>query len=317
MLTVDLKLLQEFMHLSKDLSFTKTAERCYVSQSVLSRHIQALEAELGCELLIRDKRGVRLTAYGESFAESCRAIIAEYDKALANLDNIVGGFTEILRISYVSPLPAGFIDAAYDLQLERYPDVKLDLMATWEERAIILLNQGKVSLSIFMAFDEPDPAQYDSIVLFTDNYVLLVPEGHPLAASKELTLKDFANEVLLIPSVRDFPIQHARIAKVMERAPKVKVRSSLNSKHDAVALAKAQRGIPLIRSHVLDGMELHSLAPVSVAEDDLRFNIRAVWRRDNADSSLQGFVQILEELRDSGCFVEDAAWAVQRTVEEE
>lgn len=284
------------MYLSKDLSFTKTAERCYISQSVLSRHIQALEAELGCELLVRDKRGLRLTPYGESFAESCKKIDIEYSKALADLDNVVGGFTEILRIAYVSPLPAGFIDKAYEMQLERYPEVKLDLMATWEERAVVLLNQSKVNLSIFIVFEDPDPAVFNSLTLFKDRYVLLVPKEDALAQQASVRLSDLQRRTVLIPSAHDFPIQYAHIRSALKLVPEVAVRGSLNSKHDALALANARRGLPLVRGNLIEGMDTPSLAMVPVVEEGLSFDVRAVWRKDDSAPSLVGFVDILKEL---------------------
>lgn len=302
MLAVDLKLLQEFMHLSKDLSFTKTAERCYISQSVLSRHVQALEAELGCDLLIRDKRGIRLTAYGEAFAESCKRIEDEYARALSELENMVGGFTEMLRISYVSPLPRGFIDAAYAMQLERHPQVKLDLMASWEERAIVMLKQDKVDLSIYMTFEDPDPALYSSLVLFEDRYVVLVPEDSALAKQSQVKLKDLEGQKLLIPSRRDFPVQHARITEAVKGFLDMNVQGLLNSKHDAVAFANARRGIPMVRSLSIANMDSPTLKPVPVAESALAFETRAVWKKEGLMDPLIGFIEILKELKESGRF---------------
>lgn len=299
---VDLKHLQEFMYLSRDLSFTKTAERCYVSQSVLSRHIQNLEAKLGCELLIRDKNGIRLTPYGESFAESCKRIDDEYNKALLKLASIEGDFEEVLRVSYVSLLPPGFIDEAYEVQLKRYPQVRLNLMSSWEERAIMLMRQDKVSMTIAAVFDEPDPRIYSTLPLFEDHYVLLMPDEHPLAAQDDVDLNDLAEETLLIPAAHDFPIQNAKIAQATDHLSSVRLRATINSKHDAVALANARRGISLISNRTIQGMDLRGLKPIPLICESLAFDIRAVWKKDNDLPPLKGFIGILRELRDSGRF---------------
>lgn len=48
-------------------SFTEAAERCHISQSAVSQQVQALERELGAELLHRKSRLFTLTAAGEHF----------------------------------------------------------------------------------------------------------------------------------------------------------------------------------------------------------------------------------------------------------
>ena len=42
-------------------SFTEAAEQCYISQSAISQQIQALEKELGVELIHRENRRFSLT----------------------------------------------------------------------------------------------------------------------------------------------------------------------------------------------------------------------------------------------------------------
>ena len=66
---MDNKLLAMFTHLSETLHFAKTAEAFHVSPSTLSRQIQRLEEQVGCDLLIRDNRSVHLTEAGQKFQQ--------------------------------------------------------------------------------------------------------------------------------------------------------------------------------------------------------------------------------------------------------
>lgn len=54
---------------------TRAAERLCISQPPLSRHIQALEDELGQPLLERRGRGIVLTDFGRYFATKATAIL--------------------------------------------------------------------------------------------------------------------------------------------------------------------------------------------------------------------------------------------------
>ena len=62
---MNLKSLSLFQQLATSLHFSQTAQKNHVSPSTLSRVIQRLEEEIGCELLIRDNRSVTLTPAGE------------------------------------------------------------------------------------------------------------------------------------------------------------------------------------------------------------------------------------------------------------
>jgi LysR family cyn operon transcriptional activator len=65
---MELRHLRYFLSIVKLGSFTKAAEELSVTQPTLSHQIRQLEEELGCELLDRTSRNVRLTNAGEIFA---------------------------------------------------------------------------------------------------------------------------------------------------------------------------------------------------------------------------------------------------------
>ena len=56
-----IKQIKYFQAIVRHQSFTKAAEECYISQSAISQQIQALEKELGIQLLKREKRKIKLT----------------------------------------------------------------------------------------------------------------------------------------------------------------------------------------------------------------------------------------------------------------
>ena len=62
-----IKYLEEFVVLANCLNFSQTAQQLYMTQPVLSRHISALEQELGVKLFRRTTQSVALTQAGEVF----------------------------------------------------------------------------------------------------------------------------------------------------------------------------------------------------------------------------------------------------------
>ena len=78
--------LREFRILASTLSFTEAARKSFVSQSVLSKHISAMEKELGHKLVTRSRAGVGLTPEGEVFRTGIESTLESYSRAVHNLE---------------------------------------------------------------------------------------------------------------------------------------------------------------------------------------------------------------------------------------
>ncbi|MDD2706791.1 MAG: HTH-type transcriptional activator IlvY [Verrucomicrobiae bacterium] len=75
---MDSHAIEQFLHLARSLHFGRTSSACNLSPSALSRSIQRLEEELGCKLLERDNRTVRLTDDGRTFREFAEAFKTDW-----------------------------------------------------------------------------------------------------------------------------------------------------------------------------------------------------------------------------------------------
>lgn len=67
--------LREFVVLADTCSYSEAAERLFMGQSSLSKHIKALEQELGVELFERTSRRVKLSAEGEQLLADARRLV--------------------------------------------------------------------------------------------------------------------------------------------------------------------------------------------------------------------------------------------------
>jgi DNA-binding transcriptional LysR family regulator len=84
MLGAVLAQLRAFLIALEEGSLNRAAVRLRMSQSALSRQMQALEAEIGGALLERTTGGVRPTDAGNALASSLPSVLAEYDAAIAD-----------------------------------------------------------------------------------------------------------------------------------------------------------------------------------------------------------------------------------------
>lgn len=80
--TVSLTHIQSFVAVAEEGHVGRAARRLHLTQPPLSRHILALEDELGTPLFERTARGMRLLPAGEAFLAHARRILAEVDAAV-------------------------------------------------------------------------------------------------------------------------------------------------------------------------------------------------------------------------------------------
>lgn len=79
-------------------SFSKAAERLYLTQSAVSQHIQDLESQLGAQIFHRGRRGVSLTVAGAvllDYANAILKLLREAENAVTNVELLVGGQLKI------------------------------------------------------------------------------------------------------------------------------------------------------------------------------------------------------------------------------
>lgn len=89
------KQLEYFISVAENLSFTKTAEKFYISQTAVTQQIKALEEQINVTLFTRSKRHVELTPAGKVFLSEARTIIKISMMLLQKHNNLHMVFLEL------------------------------------------------------------------------------------------------------------------------------------------------------------------------------------------------------------------------------
>jgi len=203
----------------RNLNLTEAAKALHTSQPGVSKAIIELEEELGIEIFARHgKRLKRITEPGQHVLKSIELILRE----VGNLRKIGEQFsaqdsgtlsiaTTHTQARYVLPVPVAKLR-------ERYPKVNISLHQGAPDQVAQMLLQDVAEIGIAT---ESLAAYEDLVTLpcYEWQHVLVLPQGHPLAARTRLTLEDIAEHPLITyhPSFTGRTrIDHAFAAKKLQ-----------------------------------------------------------------------------------------------------
>src|SRR5690606_10752531 len=97
---MDLRRLRYFIAAAEEENFHRAAARLHIAQPALSKQIALLEGELGCELFLRQRGGVRLSAVGGLLLEDARRILREVELAVERVRQAAAGQLGTLSIGF-------------------------------------------------------------------------------------------------------------------------------------------------------------------------------------------------------------------------
>ena len=125
---MDISRFGEFAILAQSRTFLDAAELLFMSQSTLSKHIMAMEHELGCKLIDRSQRHVTLTAQGEALLPYAQKIATLQHRYLAAIQIGAGEPLEHLTVGSIPIMaPYGITDAVIDFQ-QANPSYSVELI---------------------------------------------------------------------------------------------------------------------------------------------------------------------------------------------
>ena len=187
-----LRQIEYFQAVVEENSFTEAAERCHISQSAISQQIQALEAELGVELLQRQHRKFSLTPAGEVFYKRSLILTADLEQLKKDTIRVAKNEERILEIGYLTGFTGDEFDRAIAAFSNARPDVTVHVTAGTHELLFEALKNGEMDLVMNdqrRAFSE----EYSNEILSETEIGLEVATYNPLSHLDVIDIRDLKN----------------------------------------------------------------------------------------------------------------------------
>jgi DNA-binding transcriptional LysR family regulator len=238
----DLRHLRSFVAVAEEGHFGRAAQRLGIAQPAVSRHVRALEAALGAELLIRTSRRTELTDAGRAALERARALLADADRLRAAVAAAAGGETGAVRVGFVASTTDGYLAPLVAAVTRALPGIRLETVQVHPGRTGAALRRGDVDLVVARPLaSDPDLVERP---LTAEPTVAAIPAGHPLAVRDRLAPADLDGEVVIAVRRATWPAGYdASLARLREHGAEPREVVEAASVPAALALVAAGLGI--------------------------------------------------------------------------
>ncbi|MFJ7951645.1 LysR family transcriptional regulator [Lysinibacillus sp. NPDC096418] len=141
--------LRTFIVAAKTENFRETAEKCFMMQSTVTKHIHHLEKELQTPLFERNNKQVKLNSVGAHFLQKAEMIIETIDEALNSTASFVNGFTSQLTIGVAPQIANSTLPLIVGMFQQKRPTIQLsiELLKSNEIGEAVYAGQVDIGLS--------------------------------------------------------------------------------------------------------------------------------------------------------------------------
>nr|WP_277935275.1 LysR family transcriptional regulator [Parablautia muri] len=284
--------LQEFVVLADVGNYLEAAEQLYISQSALSRHIKAMENELGILLFDRNTRKIELSKFGEilyPYALSITQTRAQYQAALFDYKKNILGTLSIGSIPAMAQYK--IIDLLFLFQQEN-SNFSLNLIENDSLNLIEMVRRNDLELAFIRSNTKTHP-DFVQILYTEDPLVAVMPAFHKFADRKTLRLSELTDETLLLLDCDTFMYQFC-VNECSKAGFEPKIGYTGKRSENILAMVEKGAGVALLTQNPILHLKSNDISIVEITPR-LSTWISLIYRKDKKlGAPAKLFVSLLE-----------------------
>ena len=290
-----LKQMKYFITIAECGSFTEAAIQCYISQSAISQQIQAMEKELGVELIHRGNRRFTITPTGQYFYSHCKAILEQVDELIRETKRLGTDHELQLRIGYLRCYSGMELYQAIEEFSKIYPEAAINIVNGTHEELYDLLRFGGVDLILSdqrRAFSDT----YMNFELMKCGCYAELSVHNPLSKQESVQIEELRRTpCILITSREQQNAEQEYYQNTLGFGGSYLFADNLE---EGRLLVLSNRGFLPIESVGTLPPERTSIRRLPICQKDRQImrNYCAFWRKDQTNYYIEEFANILHKL---------------------
>ncbi len=220
--------LDTFLAVAEAGSFTKAADRLYISVTAVIKQINLLEGRIGVKLFDRTHRGIRLTKAGEIFFQDTKYLVQYADASVRKIQETARQEELLIRVGTSPMTPSQEIQELWPKVIRYEPDIRFKMVPfenSTENVRNILSNLGDYIDLVAGIYDESMLDQYHcrALRLKDEPILLAVSLQNPLSSKEKLSIDDLNGQKLMLPASGVLSQADAIREEVSKKAPESEI----------------------------------------------------------------------------------------------
>jgi DNA-binding transcriptional LysR family regulator len=173
---MELREMRAFIAVVEEGGLSAAARRLHLSQPALSQTVNALERQLGVQLLLRSSTGVQATEAGMTLLVEARAVLARYDQAMAAVATHTAAGGSVLRLGIPLELPPDLLSLALADLAAAYPATRVQARHLSTAAQLAALHAG--DLDVGLVRERPVGQELDAVPVVEERLGVLLASEH-------------------------------------------------------------------------------------------------------------------------------------------
>ncbi|MFD0024075.1 LysR family transcriptional regulator [Streptomyces sp. NPDC058382] len=237
---------------------TAAAAALYLTPSAVSQQLAALEQETGHRLVERNARGARLTAAGEILLTHTNAVLAQLERAEAELAAYGAGDAGTVTVAAFATGIGLVLAPAITALATSAPGIRVRVHDAEGDASVPMVLDRQVDVAVAVEYrgaPGADDRRLTRVPLYSEPFDAVLPVGHRLADQEQVAVADLAKDTWIGPYPGN-PCHDVVVLACEYAGFEPSLEHSSDDFHAVVALAGADAGVALVPRSALRGMAL-------------------------------------------------------------
>ncbi|WP_070119311.1 LysR family transcriptional regulator [Bacillus marinisedimentorum] len=291
---MEIRHLEYFAEVARQLNFTKAAASLHVTQPSISKAIKQLEDELGVPLFYRSSRKLELTDAGKAVLVNAKNVLDAFKNMTSELTDIMELKKGEVRIGIPPIIGAAFFSTFISRFKEAHPLVDITLIEVGTNKIKKGVDDGSLDVGLVCNV----PVQQDSfeiIELLNDPLMLIVHNSHTLASKKTVEFGELKQERFILYR-KDFSL-HDRIMEECSRNhfyPNIVCESS--QKDFMIEMVEGKLGVALLPAQICKKIHSANITAIPFYQPTVNLELAMVWKKNKyLPFAVREFISVSKE----------------------
>jgi DNA-binding transcriptional LysR family regulator len=237
---------------------TAAAAALYLTPSAVSQQLTALEQETGHRLVERSARGVRLTSAGEILLTHTNAVLAQLERAEAELAAYSSGEAGTVTVASFATGIGLVVGPALARLATSAPGIRLRVQDAEGDASLPMVLDRQVDVAVAVEYrgaPGADDPRLTRVPLYAEPFDAVLPLGHRLADAERVPLAELAKDAWIGPFAGN-PCHDVVVLACEQAGFQPLLEHWSDDFRAVVALASAGAGVALVPRSALRGMDV-------------------------------------------------------------